>query len=78
MTQRVLDTVRKRPNVRTIVYDMADYPDVHPLLAPFVLLIPLQWFVVYSALRAGFTTWTSACSWGAASWRRARRPGRRE
>ncbi len=53
MTQRVLDTVRKRPNVRTIVYDMADYPDVHPLLAPFVLLIPLQWFVVYSALRAG-------------------------
>ncbi len=53
MTQRVLDLVRGRPNVRTIVYDMADYPDVHPLLAPFVLLIPLQWFVVYSALRAG-------------------------
>lgn len=53
MTQRVLDTVRARPNVRTIVYDMADYPDVHPLLAPFVLLIPMQWFVVYAALRAG-------------------------
>jgi fructoselysine-6-P-deglycase FrlB-like protein len=53
MTQRVLDLVRGRPNVRTIVYDMADYPDVHPLLAPFVLLIPLQWFVVYAALRAG-------------------------
>lgn len=53
MTQRVLDTVRARPNVRTIAYDMADYPDVHPLLAPFVLLIPMQWFVVYAALRAG-------------------------
>lgn len=53
MTQRVLDLVRARGNVRTIVYDMADYPDVHPLLAPFVLLIPLQWFTVYSALLAG-------------------------
>jgi fructoselysine-6-P-deglycase FrlB-like protein len=39
--------------VRTIIYDMADYPDVHPLLAPFLLLIPLQWFTVYSALLAG-------------------------
>ncbi|MBN1965246.1 MAG: SIS domain-containing protein [Anaerolineae bacterium] len=53
MTQRAIDVVRARENVRTIVYDMADYPDVHPLLAPFVLLVPLQWFTVYSALRAG-------------------------
>jgi len=53
MTQRVLDLVSGRDNVRTIVYDVAEHADVHPLLAPFVLLIPLQWFVVYSALRAG-------------------------
>jgi fructoselysine-6-P-deglycase FrlB-like protein len=53
MTQRVIDLVRGRKNVRTIVYDMADYPDVHPLMAPFVFLIPLEWFTVYSALRAG-------------------------
>ncbi len=53
MTQRVIDLVQTRDNVRTIVYDMADYGDVHPLLAPFVFLIPLQWFTVYSALLAG-------------------------
>jgi fructoselysine-6-P-deglycase FrlB-like protein len=53
MTQRVIDLVRQRDTVRTIVYDMADYAGVHPLLAPFVLVIPLQWFTVYSALLAG-------------------------
>jgi len=53
MTQRLIDLVRQRDNVRMILYDMADYPGVHPLLAPFVLLIPLQWFTVYSALLAG-------------------------
>jgi fructoselysine-6-P-deglycase FrlB-like protein len=53
MTRRVIDLVRTRDNVRTIVYDMADYPNVHPMLAPFVFLIPLQWFTVYSALLAG-------------------------
>ena len=53
MTQRTLDMARERGKVRTIIYDMKDYPDVHPLLAPFVLLIPLQWFTVYSALLAG-------------------------
>ena len=53
MTQRVLDLVQGRDNVRTIVYDVAELADVHPLLSPFVLLIPLQWFVVYAALRAG-------------------------
>jgi fructoselysine 6-phosphate deglycase len=55
MTIRVLDLVRGRDNVRTLVFDMADYPDVHPLLAPFVLLIPLQWFTVYSALLRSIT-----------------------
>jgi fructoselysine-6-P-deglycase FrlB-like protein len=37
------------------VFDTANYPDVHPLLAPFVLMIPLQWFAVWSALMRGIT-----------------------
>lgn len=40
---------------RLLIYDMADYPGVHPLLAPFVLMIPLQWFAVWSALLRGIT-----------------------
>jgi fructoselysine-6-P-deglycase FrlB-like protein len=35
------------------VFDVAAYPDLHPLLAPFVLLVPLQWFTVYSAILRG-------------------------
>jgi fructoselysine 6-phosphate deglycase len=35
--------------------DLQSFPGVHPLLAPFVLLVPLQWFVVYSALLRGIT-----------------------
>lgn len=53
MTQRVLRLVEGDSRVRTMVCDVADYAAVDPLLAPFVLLIPLQWFAVYSALRAG-------------------------
>lgn len=40
---------------RLLVFDMADYPGVHPLLAPFALMIPLQWFAVWSALLRGIT-----------------------
>jgi fructoselysine 6-phosphate deglycase len=42
-------------NARLLIYDMADYPNVHSLLAPFVLMIPLQWFAVWSALLRGIT-----------------------
>ncbi len=38
-----------------LVYDLAKYPGVHPLLAPFVLMIPLQWFAVWSSLMRGIT-----------------------
>jgi fructoselysine-6-P-deglycase FrlB-like protein len=54
MGERVLEMARQR-GAKTIVYDMANYPDVHPLLAPFVLMVPLQWFAVYSALMRGIT-----------------------
>ena len=54
MTERVIKQAESREGVRTIVYDAADY-DIPPLLAPFVLLVPLQWFVVYAAMLAGIT-----------------------
>ena len=38
-----------------LVFDAADYPGLHPQLAPFLLLVPLQWFTVYSALLRGIT-----------------------
>lgn len=40
---------------RVLVLDAGDYPGLHPLLAPFVLLVPLQWFTVWSALLRGIT-----------------------
>ena len=47
--------VAEENGARVLVLDAADYPGLHPLLAPFVLLVPLQWFTVYSALLRGIT-----------------------
>lgn len=52
MAERVQKII-ERVGGRLIIYDMADYPDVHPLLAPFALKIPLQWFAVCSTLMRG-------------------------
>ena len=38
-----------------LIFDMAKYPDIHPMLAPFVLMIPLQWFAVWGSLMRGVT-----------------------
>jgi len=54
ITQRSIDTATAN-GARVLVFDAADYPGLHPLLAPFVLLVPLQWFTVYSALLRGIT-----------------------
>jgi len=54
MTERALELSRAA-GARTLVFDAADYPAVHPLLTPFVLIGPLQWFTVYSALLRGIT-----------------------
>lgn len=54
LVERVRNLVQAS-GAHTLSYDLADYPDVHPLLAPFVLMIPLQWFAVYSALLRGIT-----------------------
>lgn len=57
-TRPVVERVKQlaeKYGARVICYDLANYPGVHPLLAPFVLIIPLQWFAVYSALLRGIT-----------------------
>ena len=52
LTERSLEVARTR-GANTFVFDAADYPGLHPLLAPFVFLVPLQWFTVWSALMRG-------------------------
>jgi fructoselysine 6-phosphate deglycase len=52
VVDRVIDLCR-RNGAKVLVFDMADYPDIHPLLSPFVLMIPLQWFAVWSSLLRG-------------------------
>jgi fructoselysine 6-phosphate deglycase len=52
LTERSLEVARTR-GAHAFVFDVAGYPGLHPLLAPFVLKVPLQWFVVYSALLRG-------------------------
>ena len=52
LVERSLEVARSRgAHVATI--DAAEHPGLHPLLAAFVLKVPLQWFVVYSALIRG-------------------------
>jgi fructoselysine-6-P-deglycase FrlB-like protein len=52
MTLRALEFASAR-GARTVVFDAADHPGLHPLLAPFVLKVGLQWLVVHSALLRG-------------------------
>jgi fructoselysine 6-phosphate deglycase len=52
LTERSLRTALAG-GARCATFDAADYDGLHPLLAPFVLKVPLQWFVVYSALLRG-------------------------
>ncbi len=54
LTERSIAIARKA-GAHVLVLDAAAYPRVHPLLEPFVLIVPLQWFTVYSALLRGIT-----------------------
>lgn len=54
MTDRVIEILEER-KMKTLVFDMKKYGGAHPLLAPFVLMVPLQWFAVYSAFLRGIT-----------------------
>jgi fructoselysine-6-P-deglycase FrlB-like protein len=52
MTERSLEFARAQ-GANTVVYDAADHEGLHPLLAPFVLKVGLQWLVVHSAILRG-------------------------
>ena len=52
MTERSLAFAGER-GARTVAFDARRYAGLHPLLTPYVLKVPLQWFVVYSALMRG-------------------------
>ena len=54
VTQGTLDFLEGR-GARTLVYDAAEYGEIHPLLTPLVLNSVTQWFVVYSAILRGIT-----------------------
>lgn len=47
-TKKSIEFSRK-VGVENIVYRMQDYADINPLLAPFVLVVPLEWFIYYLA-----------------------------
>jgi len=48
MTQRSIEFCEKL-GTKSLVYNMKDYSDMHPLMSPFALVIPLEWFVYYLA-----------------------------
>lgn len=54
VTQGTLDFL-DRQGARTLVFDAAEYGEIHPLLTPLILNSITQWFVVYSAILRGIT-----------------------
>jgi len=56
-SRQVVERVEKLCEGRShlLTFDLAKYPNIHPLLAPFVLMIPLQWFAVWGSLLRGVT-----------------------
>lgn len=39
--------------VKTITFNMEDYSDIHPLLSPFILVVPVEWFIYYLSHYSG-------------------------
>ncbi|MFN8518721.1 MAG: SIS domain-containing protein [Chloroflexota bacterium] len=54
MTERAMATAEAN-GARVMAFDAAEHQGLHPELTPFLLLVPLQWFTVYSALLRGIT-----------------------
>ena len=48
ITQKAIDFCENL-ETKTIIYNLEDYASVDKLLSPFVLVIPLEWFVYYLA-----------------------------
>jgi glutamine---fructose-6-phosphate transaminase (isomerizing) len=39
----------QKVGAENIIYKMQDYANINPLLAPFILVVPLEWFIYYLA-----------------------------
>ena len=37
----------------TIIFSMKDYHELHPLLSPFILVVPVEWFIYYLSHYSG-------------------------
>ena len=48
ITQKAIDFCENL-EAKSIIYNLNDYADVDKLLSPFVLVIPLEWFIYYLA-----------------------------
>ena len=48
ITQKAIE-FSENLELKSIIYDLKDYADVDKLLSPFILVIPLEWFVYYLA-----------------------------
>ncbi len=48
LTQKSLD-FSKKIGANNLIYKMQDYTNLNPLLSPFILVIPLEWFIYYLA-----------------------------
>ena len=48
ITQKAIDFCENL-EAKSIIYKLSDYADVDKLLTPFILVIPLEWFVYYLA-----------------------------
>ena len=48
ITQKAIDFCENL-EAKSIIYDLKDYADVDKLLSPFILVIPLEWFIYYLA-----------------------------
>ena len=48
ITQKAID-FSKNLDAKLLIFKLQDYVDINPLLAPFILVIPLEWFVYYLA-----------------------------
>lgn len=49
LTKRAIANARDELKANCIIYNLRDYADINPLLAPFVFVVPLEWFVYYLA-----------------------------
>ena len=49
LTKIAINFSNNKLEAKTIIFNLKYYADINPLLAPFVLVIPLEWFVYYLA-----------------------------